>query len=175
MDAPKSLKPQGPALHLDLFHHCPSANAGDKWPWGCLSPGLGPGQSSSLRSSPCEMGVVFYVMTSEFNSPCVGEAGLRVSRWLLGFRCACWGPSAAHLQQEQKVLSAWGGITSLPFCGKLHLSARESRIRPWRARTESPVVRIPKGTLVLQNLVTIVAAACCSLNRIRPWCRSAAV
>lgn len=51
---------------------------------------------------------------------------------------------------------------------KLHLGAGESRIRLWRARTESPLVRIPHGTVVLQNHVTIRAAARRSLTHPRP-------
>lgn len=85
---------------------------------------------------------------SEFNSPCVGAAGLRVSRWLLGFGRARWGPSAALLQREQKAPRAWGG--SSPFLAVV--SGEQS----------------PKGTVVLQNLPTILAAARGSLNRICP-------
>lgn len=78
-------------------------------------------------------------MMSEFNSPWVGEAGLRVSS-------AWWGPGAAHLQQEQKVFGA-------------RVSWAMSLLGP-TGRTEILfVVRIPKGTVVLQNLVPILAAA----------------
>lgn len=53
-------------------------------------------------------------MMSEFNSLCVGEAGLRVSRWQLGLGCAWWGPGAAHLQWEQKVFGARGVSGPVP-------------------------------------------------------------
>lgn len=52
MEAPISLKSQGPALHLDLFQHCPSVNAGGDDPGGRLSLGLGPGQSFPLCIHP---------------------------------------------------------------------------------------------------------------------------
>lgn len=60
---------------------------------------------------------------SEFNGPCIGGAGLRVSRWLLGFGCACWGPSAALLQREQKVPGAW--VRSGPFLAAV---SREQKV-----------------------------------------------
>lgn len=66
---------------------------------------------------------------SEFKSPCAGEAGLRVGRWLLGFGCACWGPGAARLPWEQKVLGAGGGgvcVGSGPFLAVANCEDRKS-------------------------------------------------
>lgn len=62
------------------------------------------------------MRMILYVMTTEFISPCVGETGLRVGRWLSKFGCARWGLCAALLQPEHNVLGAWVRIRPLPCC-----------------------------------------------------------
>lgn len=84
-------------------------------------------------------------MISEFNSLWVGEAGLRVSR-------GCWGGDVP------------GGVLVLHTCSRSRkclvsgVSWALSLLWP-AGRTESPVVRIPKGTVVLQDLVSILAVA----------------
>lgn len=82
---------------------------------------------------------------SEFNSPWVGLAGLRVSS-------GCWGWDVP------------GGDLVLLTCSGSRKCLVPGRSRAlsllWPAgRTENPVVRIPKGTVFLQNLVPILAAA----------------
>lgn len=94
-------------------------------------------------------------MMSEFNSPWVGEAGLRVSS-------GCWGwdvPGGVlvHTCSRSRKCLVPGVSWALSLL--------------WPAgRTESPVVRIPKGTVVLQNLVPILAAAVAVAHWSLPIC-----
>lgn len=90
--------------------------------------------------------MILEVMTCEFSNPYVGAAGLRVSKWLLGFGCACWGPSAAGAESAGCLV----GIRPLSCYSQL--------------REQNPEVTIPKGTRDLQSFIMILAAARCSLN-----------